>query len=66
MRPSLLSLALLSLELDRAAIPEPGLVLWLQALTQVSDTTPTHAYFGSLSYTVYSCNALLPCKLLMK
>lgn len=35
-RPSLLSLALLSLELD-ASTPEPGLMLWLQALTQVSD-----------------------------
>ncbi|KAK8728284.1 hypothetical protein OTU49_009212 [Cherax quadricarinatus] len=36
-RPSLLSLALLSLELD-ASTPEPGLMLWLQALTQVSDS----------------------------
>ncbi|XP_037801991.1 cyclin-I-like [Penaeus monodon] len=36
MRPSLLSLALLSLALDTSA-SEPGLTLWLQALTQVSD-----------------------------
>lgn len=35
-RPSLLALALISLELD-AATPEPGLTLWLQALTQVSE-----------------------------
>ncbi|KAG7169512.1 cyclin-I-like [Homarus americanus] len=35
-RPSLLSLALLSIELD-ASTPEPGLMLWLQALTQVGD-----------------------------
>ncbi|XP_069973035.1 cyclin-I [Penaeus vannamei] len=35
-RPSLLSLALLSLALDTSA-SEPGLTLWLQALTQVSD-----------------------------
>lgn len=34
MRPSLLSLALLSLALDTSA-SEPGLTLWLQALTQV-------------------------------
>ncbi|KAK8392456.1 hypothetical protein O3P69_014663 [Scylla paramamosain] len=36
LRPSLLALALLSLELE-AATPEPGLTPWLQALTQVSE-----------------------------
>lgn len=35
-RPSLMSLSVLSLDLD-ASTPEPGLILWLQALVQASD-----------------------------
>ncbi|XP_076043682.1 LOW QUALITY PROTEIN: cyclin-I-like [Oratosquilla oratoria] len=38
MRPSLLSLALLTLQLHANHSQEPGLVLWLQALTKIGDS----------------------------
>ncbi|KAK7077076.1 hypothetical protein SK128_012875 [Halocaridina rubra] len=41
-RPSLLSLAVLSLDLD-ACSSEPGLTLWLQAVTQASDADLANA-----------------------
>ncbi|XP_066939087.1 uncharacterized protein [Macrobrachium rosenbergii] len=37
-RPSLMSLSVLSLDLD-ASTPEPGLILWLQALVQIASTS---------------------------